>query len=326
MHYYAFHVNKIPVGVLGASGYAGRELCRLVWGHPDLELAFATANDQRGITARIGARDVRFIASEEAGLADVELVFSALPHGTSKEWVGRARDAGARVVDLSSDLRPGNGCEGVPYGLTELNRHMLRDASVVGNPGCYPTSILMALAPLAARGLIAPGASIVANAASGVTGAGNAPKREYLFAEVAEDFRAYGIGNTHRHLKEMCATMGSWGIDADLVFTPHLLPVSRGILASIAVPLAEPLSDPLSPWHDAYAGEPFVEVARETPSLRDVVGRNVVRISATLIAETRRPTLLVTSAIDNLLKGAAGQAVQNANVMLGLDETAGLLV
>lgn len=325
VHYYAFQVNKIPVGVLGASGYAGRELCRLVWRHPELELAFATANDQRGVTARIGGRELRFIASEDAGLQDVELVFSALPHGTAKEWVTRAREAGARVVDLSADLRPGNGCDGVAYGLTELNRHLLRDAPVVANPGCYPTSILMALAPLAARGLIAPGASVVANAASGVTGAGNAPKREYLFAEVAEDFRAYGIGNTHRHLKEMSATIDAWGVDADLVFTPHLLPVARGILSTITVPLAAPLAEPLAPWHEAYAGEPFIELSGETPSLHDVVGRNVVRISATIVAETRRPTLLVTSAIDNLLKGAAGQAVQNANVMLGLDETAGLL-
>lgn len=274
---------------------------------------------------RIGGRELKFVATEDAALQEVELVFSALPHGASKEWVARARDAGARVVDLSADLRPGNGCEGIAYGLTELNREVLRDAPIVANPGCYPTSILVALAPLVSRGLVAPGASIIANSASGVTGAGNAPKREYLFAEVAEDFRAYGIGNTHRHLKEMSATLGSWGLDADLVFTPHLLPVSRGILSTITVPLAEALTEPLAPWRDAYAGEPFIEISEETPSLHDVVGRNVVRIGATPIAGTRHPMLLVTSAIDNLLKGAAGQAVQNANVMLGLDETSGLL-
>ena len=324
VHYYAFPVNKIPVGVLGASGYAGRELCRLIWRHSGVDLAFATANDQRGASARIGGRELQFVATEDAALHDVELVFSALPHGASKEWVARARDAGARVVDLSADLRPGNGCEGIAYGLTELNRQLLREAPVVANPGCYPTSILIALAPLAARGVIAPGASIIANSASGVTGTGNAPKREYLFAEVAEDFRAYGIGNTHRHLKEMSATLDAWGLDADLVFTPHLLPVARGILSTITVPLAETLADPLSPWRDAYEDEPFIEVSNETPSLHDVVGRNVVRISASPIGGTRQPMLLVTSAIDNLLKGAAGQAVQNANVMLGLDETAGL--
>ena len=324
MHYYALFVNKIPVGVLGASGYAGRELCALVQRHPNLSLAFATANDQRGATVRLGGRDVTFVAPDDARLGDAELVFSALPHGASKDWVARSRDAGARAVDLSTDLRPGNGCEGVVYGLTELNRALVRGASVVANPGCYPTSILVPLAPLFARGLVAEGATVIANSASGVTGAGNSPKRELLFGEVAEDYRAYGIGNTHRHLNEMRATLAEWKADADLVFTPHLLPVARGILSTITVPLAAPLDDPLAPWRDTYAGEPFIEVTSQTPSLRDVAYRNVVRISAVPLVGTRTPMLLVTSAIDNLVKGAAGQALQNANLMLGLDETAGL--
>jgi N-acetyl-gamma-glutamyl-phosphate reductase len=317
-------VNKIPVGVLGASGYAGRELCALILGHPMLSLAFATANDQRGTTVRIAGREVTFAAPEDVRLGDAELVFSALPHGASKEWVARTMESGARVVDLSADLRPGNGCEGIAYGLTELNRAVVTGARVVANPGCYPTSILTALAPLAERGLIADGATVVVNAASGVTGAGNSPKRELLFAEVAADFRAYGTGNTHRHLKEMRATLEAWGSTAELIFTPHLLPVPRGILATITVPLARPLDDVLGPWRETYANEPFIEIAPETPALRDVVHRNVVRISATPLLDTRAPMLLVTSAIDNLMKGAAGQAVQNANLMLGLDETAGL--
>lgn len=324
MHYYALAVNKTPVGVLGASGYAGRELCALILGHPHLELAFATANDQRGTTARVRGRDVTFVATEDAALENAELVFSSLPHGASKEWSERARQAGARVVDLSADLRPGNGCEGVPYGLTELARERVRGAEVVANPGCYPTSILLALAPLFERGLVEPGAMITVNSASGVTGAGNSPKRELLFAEIAEDYRAYGVGNTHRHLNEMRATLADWGADADLVFTPHLLPVARGILSTIIVPLTKPLDDVLAPWRETYAGEPFIEVSAEQPSLHDVVQRNVARISATPLARTRRPALLVTSAIDNLLKGAAGQALQNANLMLGLDETEGL--
>ena len=324
LHYYAFVVNKIPVGVLGASGYAGRELCALILRHPGLSLAFATANDQRGATVRIAGHDVTFDAPDDVRLGDAELVFSALPHGASKEWVSRAREAGARAVDLSSDLRPGHGCEGIAYGLTELNRSVVIGASLVANPGCYPTSILIALAPLVERGLIADGAAIIANSASGVTGAGNSPKREYLFAEVSEDYRAYGVGNTHRHLTEMTATLESWGANADLVFTPHLLPVARGILSTITVPLKQPIDDPLAPWRDAYANEPFIEIMSATPTLHDVAYRNVVRISATPVSGTRRPMLLVTSAIDNLVKGAAGQAVQNANLMLGLDETAGL--
>ena len=324
MHYYALTVNKVPVGVLGASGYVGRELCALINGHPRLTLAFATANEQRGSTARIAGRDVTYIATEDAALASAELVFSALPHGTSSQWVQAARDSGARVVDLSSDLRPGNGCEGVPYGLTELTRDQVRSADVVANPGCYPTSILLAVAPAIAAGIVAPGSAIQVSAASGVSGAGNSPKRELLFAEVAQDFRAYGVGNTHRHINEMRATLLAWGADVDILFTPHLLPVSRGILSTITLELREPIEDPESVWRNAYANEPFLELSSEPPALRDVVHRNVVRVAVSSVAGMRRPTLLVLSAIDNLMKGAAGQAVQNANVMLGLDEPEGL--
>jgi N-acetyl-gamma-glutamyl-phosphate reductase len=317
-------VNKIPVGVLGASGYAGRELCALIEGHPRLALAFATANEQRGTTVPVRGRELTYVSNDDAPLGEAELVFSALPHGASKDWVERVRGTGARAVDLSADLRPGNGCEGIVYGLTELSRSLIAGAEIVANPGCYPTSILIALAPLFASGLVAEGATLVANSASGVTGAGNSPKRELLFAEVAEDYRAYGVGNDHRHTKEMRATLESWKADAELVFTPHLLPIARGILSTITVPLSRTIDDPLAPWRDVYAGERFVEITTTTPSLRDVIHRNVVRISAAPLANTRSPMLLVTSAIDNLVKGAAGQAVQNANLMLGLDETVGL--
>lgn len=313
------------MGILGASGYAGRELCALVERHPSLELAFATANEQRGQRVRVRGRDVTFIATEDALLGDVALVFSALPHGGSEMWVTAARSAGARVVDLSADLRPGNGCEGVPYGLTELTRERIRRAEVVANPGCYPTSILLAIAPLVERGLVAEGSAIIANSASGVTGAGNAPKRELLFGEVAEDFRAYSVGNTHRHVNEMRATLDVMGCGADLVFTPHLLPISRGILSSITVTLSQPVDDTVEPWRRRYAGEPFIELMEAPPRLRDVVYRNAVQITVQPITGTASPMLLVLSAIDNLVKGAAGQAVQNANLMLGLDETAGLL-
>jgi hypothetical protein len=172
---------------------------------------------------------------------------------------------------------------------------------------------------------VAPGATIVANSASGVTGAGNSPKRELLFAEVADDYRAYGVGNTHRHLKEMTATMSTLGVeDVDLVFTPHLIPVARGILSTITVPLVAELIDATAPFRSAYANELFVEVVKDQPRLSDVVHRNAVRMTATMIVGTRTPTMLVTSAIDNLVKGAAGQALQNANLMCGIDESTGL--
>lgn len=333
LHNYALAVSKIPVGVLGASGYAGRELCHLVSSHPGVELAFAAANEQRGTRARFGGREITFLAPEDAPLSSAELVFTALPHGASKEWVTRAHEAGARVVDLSSDLRPGNGCgDGIPYGLTELMRDRVRDAEIVANPGCYATAVLLGLAPLAERGLIASDSTVVVSAASGVTGAGNSPKRELLFAEVAEDFRAYAVGNVHRHMAEMRATLGMLSTDEavagfDLVFTPHLLPVARGILATVTVTLSSSIPDStnvLEPWHTRYGAEPFIELATEPPSIRDVVRRNTAKLSATTVANVRRPALIVQVAIDNLVKGAAGQALQNANVMLGLDETMGL--
>jgi N-acetyl-gamma-glutamyl-phosphate reductase len=171
---------------------------------------------------------------------------------------------------------------------------------------------------------VARGAVVTANSASGVTGAGMTPRLDLLFAEVTEDFRAYGVGNVHRHLKEMRATLRDWGLDADLLFTPHLLPVARGILTTLVVPLAAPLDDPMAPFRAAYADEPCVELAAAPPTLREVQHRNVVRLHATMAQGTRTPTLLVLSAIDNLVKGAAGQALQNANLMLGLPETAGL--
>jgi N-acetyl-gamma-glutamyl-phosphate reductase len=322
---YAFSVHKIPVGVLGASGYVGRELCALIVQHPQLKLAFASAASQAGGKMRIGRHEISFTASEDAQLTAAQLVFSALPHGVSAGWVDRASASGAKVVDLSSDLRPGNGVRaGVPYGLTELMREKVTSASVVANPGCYPTAVLIALAPLLSRGLTAPGTTISISAASGVTGAGFTPRPDLLFGEVAEDFRAYSVGNEHRHLLEMRAVATELGADNDLLFVPHLLPVARGILATMTVPLKDEVENPLEIWKTAYAGEQFVEITAEAPSLRDVVRRNVVRVSATRAKAVRQPTLIVIAAIDNLLKGAAGQAVQNANLMLGLSEPMGL--
>jgi N-acetyl-gamma-glutamyl-phosphate reductase len=311
--------------VLGASGYAGRELCGLIARHPGLQLAFAAANERAGECLSLPGGAVRLTALNEVALERAALVFSALPHGVSASWVARARAAGARVVDLSADLRPGNGgAMQAPYGLTELARAAVTDATVVANPGCYPTAILLALHPLIERGIIARGGTITVNAASGTTGAGSSARTDLLFSEVSEDFRAYGVGNEHRHLAEMRATLSAFDVDADLIFTPHLLPVARGILATMVVPLTEPIADPITIWKDAFAGEPFLEASIHPPTLRDVARRNVVRVTATMAAGTRQPTLIVLSAIDNLMKGAAGQALQNANLMLGLDETQGL--
>ncbi|MFL5488422.1 MAG: N-acetyl-gamma-glutamyl-phosphate reductase [Gemmatimonadaceae bacterium] len=322
-------MHKVPVGVLGASGYAGRELCGLIGAHPRLELAFAGANEQRGQRTRIGPTEVTYIATEDAPLGEAEIVFTALPHGASSKWVGNARASGARVVDLSSDFRPGvadksNGSS-APYGLTELMRARIPGADVVANPGCYPTAILLALAPILKEGWVLPGATINVSAASGVTGAGYSVRPDLLFAEVAEDFRAYAVGNEHRHLAEMRAVAKELGArDNDILFTPHLLPVARGILATITIAIKEHVEEPSDLWRDCYRGEPFIEISDHPPSLREVVRRNVVRMSVTKAANVREPTLIIISAIDNLMKGAAGQALQNANVLLGLGEQMGL--
>jgi N-acetyl-gamma-glutamyl-phosphate reductase len=322
-------MHKVPVGVLGASGYAGRELCGLIGRHPSLELAFASANEQRGQRARIGATEVTYVATEDAPLSRAEIVFTALPHGASAKWVASARASGARVVDLSSDFRPGAqvpaDASDAPYGLTELMRARIPGAEIVANPGCYPTAVLLAIAPLLKEGWMLSGATVNISAASGVTGAGYSARPDLLFAEVAEDFRAYAVGNEHRHIAEMKAVASELGgSDIDILFTPHLLPVARGILATITVPVKEHVDDSAALWRDAYDGEPFVEVADQPPSLRDVVRRNVVRLSVAKAANMRQPTLVIISAIDNLVKGAAGQALQNANVLLGLSEQLGL--
>jgi N-acetyl-gamma-glutamyl-phosphate reductase len=317
-------MHKIPVGVLGASGYAGRELCALVAAHPDLELAFATANERSGEQLRLNGRSITLIPTDKAALGEAKLVFSALPHGHSATWARKAQGAGAKVVDLSSDLRPGHGTEGIPYGLTETARDVVRGADLVANPGCYPTAILLGLLPLLRNELVLDEGLISISAASGTTGAGSSARIDLLFSEVTEDFRAYGAGNNHRHLPEMREFVRGAGSSADVLFTPHLLPVARGILATMTVPLRKKLDDPLAIWRELYDGEPFIEITDALPTLRDVAHRNVVRITAIPVQSVRQPALIVLSAIDNLVKGAAGQALQNANLMLGLDETAGL--
>jgi N-acetyl-gamma-glutamyl-phosphate reductase len=317
-------MHKLAAGVLGASGYAGRELCALIERHPQLELRFATANDQKGTSAQFGERMVTFQGSDEVDLGSADIVFCALPHGASAKWVSSAADKGAKVVDLSSDLRPGNTPEPAVYGLTEFQRKAVGAAGVVANPGCYPTAILFALAPLATAGLLRTDAVVNVSAASGVTGAGFSPKLDLLFGEVTENFKAYSVGNRHRHLPEMRSTLAGWGFTGDLIFTPHLLPVARGILATITVELSDDLEDPNAVFQKFYKGERFAQVTSAPPMLRDVAFRNSVKMHAVRTENVSRPTLTIFSAIDNLVKGAAGQALQNGNLMLGLPEEMGL--
>lgn len=311
----------VPVGVLGASGYVGQELLRLLAGHPGASVAFATAESAAGEEVE----GHRLLRAEDAPLRRAEVVFSCLPHGVSSRFVHEVRAAGRRAVDLSADFRLSPQAV---YGLTEFTRPQLAGAELVANPGCYPTAALLALLPLAQRGLIDPSREVVIDAASGVTGAGRNPKRELLFGEVAEDYKAYAVGNSHRHLPELKAALArEGGFTGDLVFTPHLLPVKRGILETIHVPLTRVLDQAAAEdlYEAAYRGEPCVRVlSGALPSLKDVVHRNRVALGVAFVADVRRPRLTVIAAIDNLVKGAAGQAVQNMNVMLGLPETLGL--
>src|SRR5256884_5146224 len=312
---------QVPVGVLGASGYVGQELLRLLAGHPSASVAFATAESAAG--QRHGS--VELVRIEDAPLARAEIVLSALPHGVSARYVRQVRGLGKRAVDLSADFRLSPDAV---YGLTEVTRPHVAAADIVANPGCYPTAALLALLPLAREGLIDQSREVVIDAASGVTGAGRTLKRDLLFGEVAEDFRAYAAGNEHRHLPELKATLArEGGFTGDLVFTPHLLPVRRGILETIHVPLTRGLDRAAAEaiYESAYADEPCVAVLRGAwPSLKDVVYRNRVALGVAAVANVQRPRLTVIAAIDNLVKGAAGQAIQDMNVMLGLPETAGL--
>lgn len=321
------------IGILGAGGYTGRELARLAARHPRARIAWATSQSDAGKALGDvvpGVDGPVLVRAEDAPLGEVDCVISCLPHGDSVMWMERARQAGARAIDLSADLRvpsaaTADWARGAVYGVPELHRARIAGAELVANPGCYPTAALLALAPLLRRGLVA--GPVIVNAASGVTGAGRSPKRELMFAEVAEEFAAYAVGNVHRHLCEMRAQASALaeGAAPELVFTPHLLPVKRGILETIYVPLARPVDAPVQLWMDDYASEPFVRVMDgRMPGLADVVGSNRVAIGVAAVQNVSMPMLIVVSAIDNLLKGAAGQAVQNLNLMMGWDEAEGL--
>src|SRR5881397_882798 len=305
--YFSVKMNihaSVPVGVLGASGYVGQELLRLLARHPGASVVFATAESAAGEVVE----GHRLLRTDDAPLGSAEIVLSALPHGVSARHVHEARAAGKRAVDLSADFRLSP--EAV-YGLTEVTRPRVAGAELVANPGCYPTAALLALLPLAREGLIDQSREVVIDAASGVTGAGRALQRDLLFGEVAEDFRAYAAGNEHRHLPELRATLArESGFTGDLVFTPHLLPVKRGILETIHVPLTRVLDQATATglYEAAYAGEPCAMIKKDAqPSLKDVVYRNRVAIGVTPVHNVRRPRLTVIAAIDNLVKARRGR-------------------
>lgn len=336
----------IRVGIAGATGYTGLELVRLLQTHPHVELVWLTSESHPGRQLR----DIYpcpypypLIRWEEAPLCEADVVFLCLPHGTSMNAVRQAYEAGCHVVDLSADFRlPDAGTYeqwyGVThqapellstavYGLPELYREQVRKARLVANPGCYPTGVILALYPLARAGLLAP--QITVDSKSGVSGAGRKPKLTTHFVEANENLSPYNIGYRHRHIAEMELVLGEvWapGEKPEIVFSPHLLPVNRGILSTMYITLTQDLTpeEVHALYVGAYQEEPFVQVLPpgQVATLRHSQYTNLCTIG---ITHARGRRWIITSSIDNLVKGASGQAIQNMNLMVGLEETAGLV-
>ena len=332
--------EKIPIGIIGASGYVGAELMRLLGQHDGFDTRFVTGDTQAGhLVADLyphlaaAGTDQEFVKYEPKLLDDVALAFLALPHGQSMGMAAEILDRGKVTIDLAADFRLNDAgqyqqwygeshqapelLEQFAYGLPELFREELAGATAVAVPGCYPTSAALAIAPLVRLGLVQP-KGIIVDAASGVSGAGRPPKAHTSFCAVDEDFTAYGLLD-HRHTPEI-----EQATDASVLFTPHLAPMNRGILATCySQPAGETSTDSLlAVLHEFYADEPFIVVSERPPSTKATLGSNAAHLTVRYDARTN--TVVALCAIDNLVKGAAGQAVQCANLICGLDETAGL--
>lgn len=339
----------VKVAVIGASGYTGVELLRLLLNHPDIEVTCVTANQNAGesvatlfpsLAGRINMVCSALDSAEVA--ANAELVFTALPHQAAMAVIPGLLAAGCKVIDLSADYRlrdpqvyaawyaahtsPELLDEAV-YGLPELYRKEIPPARLIANPGCYPTSVALALAPLLLANLIDP-TTLIIDSKSGTSGAGRSAKVGNLYCEVNEGFKAYSIGN-HRHTPEIEQTLSDLaGQEVKVSFTPHLLPLNRGILSTCYASLSQETTtaDLLKYYRSFYDGEAFVRICadNELPNIAYVRGANYCDIG--LVVDPRTHRVIVVSAIDNLVKGAAGQAVQNMNLLLGFPETRGLEV
>jgi N-acetyl-gamma-glutamyl-phosphate reductase len=325
--------------VIGATGYTGALSAALLWRHPSIDLVAVTSRSDMGRRLDdIYPRHRVPLTLEELDLdrhGGVDAAIVAYPHGASSGVVASLRARGVRIVDLSADFRlrdldvyrrwygdheAPELIDGAVYGLTELYREHVVGAELVANPGCYPTATLLALAPLARAGLID---DVVVDAKSGVSGAGRAPSEQVHFVSADENVNAYGVP-AHRHAPEIVQELTALGAPVQATFIPHLLPLDQGELVSCYVtPAREAGADELAQLYaDAYVGERFVELADRPPGVRDVRDTNVCRIS--VHPDPRTGKIIVFGAIDNLWKGAASQAVQNLNLMLGLGEGEGI--
>ena len=335
----------IKVGIVGGTGYTGVELLRLLASHEDVEVATITSRAESG--RRVddlfpnlrGHYDLVYKVPTADELAGCEIVFFATPHNVAMNMVPELVAAGSRVIDLSADYRIRDAklwsqwygeahaspelLEEAVYGLPEINREKISVARLVACPGCYPTSVQLGFLPLLDRGLVDP-QHLIASSASGVSGAGRQAKIDNLLSEVSDSFKAYSV-NGHRHLPEIEQGLSDIaGEPVNVTFVPHLLPIVRGIHSTLFAKLTGTSQDLQALYEDWFAGAPFVDVlpAGVFPQTRTVKGANRCQIS--IAVPQQRDTVVVMAAIDNLVKGASGQAVQVMNIMLGLDEGAGL--
>jgi N-acetyl-gamma-glutamyl-phosphate reductase len=346
--------KKIPVAIVGASGYAGEDLVRLLLGHPGADLVAITSRQYAGQTlAQVfpkfshypKAKSLRFTEPNAELLAkDAEVVFLALPHGVAAEFAAPLLQLGCKVIDLSADFRvksadtykefyahdhpaPDLLAKSV-YGLPEAYRNEIKNATLVACPGCYPTSILLPVLPLLRAELIEPN-GIIADALSGVSGAGRKVELDYLFAECNESVRPYGVPK-HRHLSEIEQELSkAAGETVTIQFTPHLVPVNRGILTTLYLQPTDTNMERLGEcvaacYQSAYGNEPFIRIieGKALPDTKNVVGTNFLELAWRVDPRTKR--LIVMSAEDNIVKGTSGQAIQCFNILSGIAETTGL--
>ena len=338
-------MKKVKTGIIGGTGYTGIELLRILAQHPNAEIACITSRTESGkpvnqaYPSLRGSIDLLFCDPNDQIIKECDVIFSATPNGVAMQFAREFLDAGVKMIDLAADFRLKNvevwekwygmshACpelvDEAVYGLPELNRDQIRTASLVANPGCYPTTVQLGFIPLIEAG-IAKVDTLIADAKSGVSGAGRKASLATLFSEMGESFKAYNVPG-HRHLPEICQGLEAvHGGPVDLVFTPHLLPQIRGIHATLYATLKKVDVDLQALFETRYADEPFVDVMPpgSHPDTASVRGSNSCRIAVHRPQQGNKVVVLAVE--DNLVKGASGQAVQNMNLMFGLDETAGL--
>jgi N-acetyl-gamma-glutamyl-phosphate reductase len=336
---------KKKIGIIGATGYTGSELVRILLHHPEVEIEIITSESRKGEkfsdvhSQFLGLCDMELESIDDLGKHTVDAVFLALPHGVSMNFVKNHAQSQFKIIDLSGDFRLSSpaiygewykmkhvfpeGFENAVYGLPELYRDKIRDSRLVANPGCFPTSAILALAPLLKEGVIKPD-QVVVDSKTGVTGAGVKPKTVTHFSNVNDNFKAYGV-KTHRHSIEIQEVLSDvLSGESSILFTPHLLPVDRGILSTAySKPKQQMTEDQVrSIYENFYKNEPFIRLRDVAPEIKNVRGTNFCDVFVTF--DERTNTIISMAVIDNLVKGAAGAAVQNFNLMMGIDEQASL--